>query len=611
MRQSRVSVGTGNGGHMVVPRDHNTGENTKSMSKTSDAQPGHESADPHTVIARFVDGSSAGRAWSAAELTEASEAFLDILRQPDRSAPDAAARMDRAFDLLVRDDQHLALHRLVLARHSSGVVKTLSSVAVAFGPRLLQLAAAQATPCKGVLMALLLLRSKLPEAVPMQRLPVWHRQGLVDFGAEEALLPYNTMFDRHSFVRNVAELKLALPELDWIQQWRDHGTKKVQTLLYYWPTEANTAAIGKLLELLESAGQAHEENVAQRDLVQTLKRLVQSSQAEGHAPDSSAHLHANGRRLRAVLHQYALRPIGLAGRRPRVAICVSGQLRGYLPALASWRKHLLPGLEADFYVHTWRQAGRSGAEPFRRNLPFEGVEFERHYREQCMKLGYQAFVQKYPTLFKALSDSSEVTADHLRGVYGSDHVVVDDDTSSQFDGWSNSRKMHYKISQVQALVDESGRDYEMVLRIRPDKAMRLLTGTWPDIERALRSGTDLLADFAMGVHYGNLMVGDQFAVGRSDAMRIYGATYADAFALETQGLTSINTFLRGHVSLARQCWLNGLHVGKFPALFGGLVGLDPLSSSEIQANLSKDAEGRSEPIDRILLAAVAKDLASR
>jgi hypothetical protein len=410
-------------------------------------------------------------------------------------------------------------------------------------------------------------------------------------------------------MQNVLELRAELKQLDWIQQWREHGAKKLQIFLYHWPEEGDTSKLQPLLELISSEIRTQENSAALADIFDILSRIIRDSK-NGIDQDPSAELHRNGRRLWAVIQQYGLRPVGMGGRRPRIAICVSGQLRGYLPALASWRKHLLPGLDATFYLHTWKQTGRSGTEPYRRFLPFEGKHFLQCYREQCLKMGHGNFVRRYPHLFKELSESSEITEPYLAALYETNQVVVEDETSPEFTGWSNSRKMHYKIDRAQSLVEKSGHEYDMILRIRPDKAMRLMLGTWDSMAGLLRGGTRILADMAMGVHYGNLMMGDQFALGTPDSMRIYSATHADAIELEKRGRIEVNAFLKGHVSLARQCFLNGVSVGKFPAKFGGLLGATPLSSKEIQICLAKDAEGRSDPIDRMLMEAVAKDIAS-
>lgn len=581
------------------------------MPTRSDAHRLTEAGDYATALAVFVDSNADG-AWSEADMETLAKTLFEVLRRPLDQRVDVPDRCEQAFDLLVQDDHHLAFHKAMLSRHLSGLTQTFPDIARAFGPRLLRHADAEAPPGMGVLAALLLLRHVLPlSATLMARLPQWHHQALGGFTATHVSLLYNTMFDRISFRQNVIELQAALPGLDWLQQWHRHGSQKILNLLYYWPERADQANLRPLQQALkDTAGTAPgggAEDLLRLDLGQALQRTRKGAPAAAIAePDPTQR---KERQLWAVLQQYGLRRIGWQSRRPRVAVCISGQLRGYLSALSSWRKHLLPGVDADFFVHSWTRTGRSGAEPFRAYLPFEGQNFQRCYREQCLRLGLEDFTRQYPHLFQALADSSEVTAAHLSEVYGTDQVVLEDDKDVRFFGWSNSRKMHYKIAQAQAMVDGSGQEYDLMLRIRPDKAMRLLAGTWADICRTASDGLRLFTDLPMGAHCGCLMIGDQFALGRPETMRIYGQTYADALVLESRGLLDVSSFLQGHVSLARQCWLHGVHVHKFPARFGGLQEFAPLASAAILEQLRRDAEGRNDSTDRLLMDAVSRDIA--
>ena len=582
------------------------------MSNLNNSHADANETDPRTTLLSMAKVIDAREGASTLDPKILAQAFLDALRISESRSADIQAALNSAFDHLLEDDHHLALQRLLLARHSSeGANGTaLSSVAEAFGPRLMACATRQGSPAKGVLVALLLLRSKLPRTPTIDSLPAWHRQAIDNFDAEETLLLYNTMFGQRSFLANVAELRAALPTLDWLGQWHRHGGKKLNTLLYHWPAQADSTRLRPLLDFLENPADTVDATVYRDDVAALLRHILQTGRV-GPDHEPGAHLHRNASRLWAVAQNYGLRRAGLGGRRPRIALCVSGQLRGYESTLNTWRKHLLPGVDADIYVHAWSHVGRANSEPFRRLLPFEGDAFQQSYREQCLKMGYGIFKLHYPQLFAKLAQSGEVTKAHISGVYGTDQVVLDDESDPAFEGWSNSRKMHYKIGQAQALVDRSGREYDMVLRIRPDKAVRLLMGTWADMARVVDDGSHLLADMAMGVHYGSLMIGDQVALATPVAMRIYGATYADALDLERRGRVDANTFLRGHASLGRQCALNRLGVGKFPALFGGLTGASPLTSTEIQAQLALDAEGRVDAVDQALLAAVGRDLAAR
>lgn len=90
-------------------------------------------------------------------------------------------------------------------------------------------------------------------------------------------------------------------------------------------------------------------------------------------------------------------------RRLKVAICVSGQLRGYQECLKTWRTTLLSGIDYTFFVHSWAAIGSTGAEAFRDSLPFNGKNFSSVYRTIAQRLGKVEMAKKYPALFSSLS----------------------------------------------------------------------------------------------------------------------------------------------------------------------------------------------------------------
>ena len=567
--------------------------------------------DCESKLAALVSNTSAIEKMSAERSKEFADVFYEVLLLPQKLMSTSEQHLAKAFDFLIRDDEHLALVRLLLSRHSMAGPRSevLASFARSYGQRLVDGLSSDATAGAGMWIAALLLRKHLPTSVVTAKLAEYHRRAIEDYDAEQALLLYNTMFNRDSFKENVAELAAALPSLDWVEQWKRHGLKKLRIFLYYWPDYASTSTLVRLLDHLSIGEETRQNDIDYLDFKSTLKSIVAGKPVASSRIPGAA-LHGNGRRIAGVIEQYGLRRIGLGGRRPRVAICVSGQLRGYGAALASWRKHLLPGVDADFYVHAWKQIGRAGSEPHRRFLPFAGDEFTKAYREQCMRMEYPEFVRHYPSLFTSLATSGNATEAQLQHAYSTDKVVLEDDTAGEFAGWSNARKMHYKIDRVQGLVDASKKDYDLVLRIRPDKAMRLMAGSWSDMRRVLGDGKSLLADLAMGVHYGNLMIGDQVACGTPSAMRIYSSAFTDLVELEEKGVESSASLFRGHVSLARQCFINDIAVGKFAALYGGLLGATPLSSREIEKELQQDSAGRSNAVDQLLLSAVRRDISN-
>ena len=59
--------------------------------------------------------------------------------------------------------------------------------------------------------------------------------------------------------------------------------------------------------------------------------------------------------------------------------------------------------------------------------------------------------------------------------------MLKDDQAEKFKGWSNSKKMHYKIHACAELARHGGRDYDLIVRIRPDMPLTYVGFGWSDL----------------------------------------------------------------------------------------------------------------------------------
>lgn len=534
-----------------------------------------------------------------------SEALFDVIDKktlPARELQD----IQSAFNYLMLDNQHFFFQRKLLSMHSRGNNKVLPNASKLFSKQLCKLASKNLDqPPKGILLLLLILRKTLPINGITQQIPKWHAKAITYFDAEESLLLYNTMFNQKSFQRNIEELQSALPNLDWVEQWQQHSIKKLTTYLYFWPKAKPTNNLKILHQYLKNA--QVENNTIDFDDFMALLKMALSDKGETVQANPSLKLNSEFNLLIGGLSNYIVKPFFKSNRKLRVAFLVSGQLRGYEHTIKNWQKHLLTGVDAGFYIHTWSQIGMSGTEPFRRNLPFDGDEFNKTYRMLCNREGHDAFVKQYPSLFQKTSSQGIVTKSHISELYQTDNIVIEDAESPEFDGWSNPRKMYYKISKAQSLLDASGKEYDLVIRIRPDKDIRALLSKWSNIYKLVNNTNIILADAVYGVHYGSLMMGDQMAISSQQTMQKYSATYTDAHKLSTCDKLSMNSFFSGHRSVARQCVLNGLSVGRIPAVFGGLLTAKNLPSDLIQKMILLDSKNRLHETNLALLHALKKD----
>ena len=483
---------------------------------------------------------------------------------------------------------------------------------------------------RNVVVFLLTARACLGDWISQETLRDLHLSWFARFARDDLALPYSVMFNAPAFGRNRDELL----ERYWHRPDRSReiaGLRPPHVLLLEWLTgqSAFTAADnGDLLAYLSRHLPGDGEDLAAArtlvlrhlrpggELGPRLAALGLESVA-GLASDAAAGRAAHGDNTPArvgarLLHKRPYQALqagwslatsrapflNTGQRRVRVAVCVSGQLRGYKAALASWRRTLLAHVDAHFFVHSWQKVGRADAQPFRHTLPFEGQAFTEAYRQAALAEGYDAMRARYPALFTRLFESGLADEAELEALYQTDHVVLDDETAEPFAGFSNQEKMHYKIHAADRLARDAGA-FDLHMRIRPDLAIRMGALDWRDIRAACTAGPLLFADGAPGVHYGNLMIGDQCAIAAPEVMDIYAGTWERFPAIAQAGIAGCPDAFTGHVSLAITTWLHGVTVRKVPARFGTLQEATPMALSEIAEAL--EADSRGDAIDKRLL----------
>lgn len=209
--------------------------------------------------------------------------------------------------------------------------------------------------------------------------------------------------------------------------------------------------------------------------------------------------------------------------KPKVAICLSGQLRGYRTAWPILRDALVEPTGADVFLSTWDTVGvgAGGPDMIDRFLP---LSFRNALPESLRQA--QTFRASFPAVFQLLTTDDAVTTAKLKDEMN----LVDCETESpiEFDqilshmsipaGAKNACRMTYKIWRCDQLMRQhakiAGMRYEVVVRLRPD--MRFRSVNVPAvIDSAINRLTVTTRLFkASGVE-------DQFAVGSSEAMELY------------------------------------------------------------------------------------------
>lgn len=485
------------------------------------------------------------------------------------------------------------------------------------------------TGFKNALVFALTIRAVAGDWMDQARLSRLHLAHFDRFTAEDTALPYSVMFNPDIFGQNRDEL-LA-------EYWPGKDTKRLyalppdRVLFFSWlagrdafdgpealsdyfdrhlPGESADRKAARMLLLRHWTGPAPDKLAAWglTDIAPLLAEITSAKLPAARRADRAGARKLQDRAYQALnagKNRYA--PFLASRGKPRVAICLSGQLRGYTAALETWKETILRSIEPVFFIHSWEGIGRSGAEPFRYVLPFEGKRFAEAYKKIGTAQGYATMQERYPSLFTALAAGNTVDADTLKEAYGTDHVVLEDDGEERFADFSNQQKMHYKIHAADQMAQDHG-GFDLHMRLRPDLAMGLVGFDWRDLKAAADAAPVIFAEKPAGLHYHNLMIGDQCAVGRPEVMALYAGTWERFPKLAEARLARCPDTFTGHVSLALTAWTQGVAVDRLPIRFGTLQDASPLPAREILSAL--EADSRDDADDQTLITAIRADIGS-
>ena len=471
---------------------------------------------------------------------------------------------------------------------------------------------AEAGEAQAVLL-LVVLRAFLGGRMTEARVAALHLAAFPRMPPAHLSLPYSTLFDADAFGANAADLLARYPDwasarelglahlllLEWLSGRRYVEASDLLTRTSG-PLGPGEAAAARMLALRlgctlpggDAAMAAAARDVAAERGVLAPARPARRLGARAIGRGGWQALQMARARLAPALH---------LGRSVRLALCVSGQLRGHRAAWESWRRHLLTGgVEACVVVHSWRAIGRADAQPQRAVLPFAGARFTQAWRAEAAVQGFEAARAAHPALMAALAQGGEADAEALRALYATPHVVLEDDAAPPFARLTNQEKMHAKIDAADRLARSLGA-FDLHMRIRPDLPVRARAFDWRDMAEAARARPVVFAEKALGVHYGAAMIGDQCAIGAPGPMAIHAGTARSFAALAAARPMGCPAVLTGHASLAAVCWTRGVGVARAPLRFGPLLEAAPMSPADVLAAL--EADGARGP----LLAAARAD----
>jgi hypothetical protein len=300
--------------------------------------------------------------------------------------------------------------------------------------------------------------------------------------------------------------------------------------------------------------------------------------------------------------------------RLRVAICVSGQMRGYEEAVPSWSSALsLDTVDFDIYLHTWSKIGRKELTPYHATRNFSPAFAEIFARE--WKAKKSSFPSRYPTLFALFKAEENIDVERIRKILSPVAMAVESDEIFP-DFVPNVFRMHYKIEQSYNLAIRSGKTYDIFVRLRPDKKFSDCGGIdWEKVYEEVVQNGKVFTDMAPKIKMPHgLVMGDQFHVMDPIAASTVFRAWSLPAALTQQPLgrklafAELGRELRQHLTLSQLVHFCGRRAERFPyPIFlpnDGLIDPQFIPASEVEKAIRNDAAGRTDDIDMRLLQAI-------
>lgn len=255
--------------------------------------------------------------------------------------------------------------------------------------------------------------------------------------------------------------------------------------------------------------------------------------------------------------------------RPRLALCISGQLRGYERAWPTWRRALrLDDVDLRVFVSTWQRIGgkQLNAAHMYRYYPKELADA---IAARWLEVGERQFRAEFPALCALAESGGSITPSELERLYRTPDVIVHRDEIFP-PGCSNSERMHFKIESAWSLAMNSGEEFDLMMRIRPDKELESYGNgvDWHALSDSVGSGRIAYSDFAPRLrrHQGN-SIGDQILLASPATAQILHRPYSIANALsQSGGAYVVPPSFRAHATLGGIALLAGIDVRRMPGL---------------------------------------------
>lgn len=294
----------------------------------------------------------------------------------------------------------------------------------------------------------------------------------------------------------------------------------------------------------------------------------------------------------------------ILNRKLKVAVCISGQLRAFEKNAAHIVESIVKPLQADVFLHTWDKQPSTPPE-LRILQRFIGPQLLEALPLHLRQIA--AFRQRFPKTTQKLQHPTftDVTESGIRSILDCKKIVIESDAdflerteisqSLLHQGKTNQAKMFYKIHACdnlrRATELETGEDYDVVIRIRPDLRIR-----FPEISKfALECASNPNVIYVNSTHGDG--ISDLFAISSGPGMTAYSAVWP--FLLKYQRFDYLPDFLNqpAETLLGQHLMITGIETRLLPVEEITLLSDIPAERIDITEELTSDSKDAGDPAE--------------
>lgn len=299
--------------------------------------------------------------------------------------------------------------------------------------------------------------------------------------------------------------------------------------------------------------------------------------------------------------------------RLNIAICVSGQLRGYRNCINSIIDSFdIYNHDYAFFVSTWSNIGRKFP-----NFTHAWRVFSGHFLKAYMNVFSSlpllpTLKLNYSNFLALLNNNDIITKEELQHFYETSNVIIENDSVEPYAQMSNLEKMQYKkyscVSMTQAY------NFDLILHIRPD--IRIVNKPSLSLTDIYNHPNAKNSIFINGkyrpVFWGKfgIAVDESIEIGTYHVMNIYSNTY-NAFKntyWPKNAICAPGNF-SAHVTNQYHMFCSGIHVEDIPGLKYTFEDPDKIPIETIYKALKRDVATRTPTEnDKMLLQACEEDM---